>query len=1383
MRARRHRPGNANARHHAEWLSLMDVSGPFISLPVLDRVFPQGLDPHDPERSADLRRHYEDWAEEAENPDVHRSWVLAVLNRTLEIPSQLIVEPSALSKSLDVRIAQHHETLGPDLVIVEPPGRPNAGRPRVLIQIVPRHQDLEKALEEADWKASPATRITELIRGAGGDGVSLGLLTNGEQWMLVHAPRGETSGYATWQAELWLEEAITLRGFRSLLGVRRLFGVPDGETLEALYAASANDQQEVTDRLGLQVRRAVEILFQAIDRIDQDRNRQLLEGFDEKQLYSAALTVMMRLVFLLYAEEQKLLPIEDPFYAQHYAASTLLEQLQEDEDRLGEQVLERRHAAWNRLLATFRAVHGGIEHDSLRLPAYGGGLFDPDRYPFLEGRAIDSKWREVSAQPLRISDSTVLDLLRSIQFLEFQGLSGGGAEAQHLSFKALGVEQIGHVYESLLDHTAVRAEGPVIGLTGPREPEIALTELEQYRKKGHDALLDFLVDRTGKSRNALDNALGYQIEADDNRWLVCCGNDTRLFGRVQPWAGIVREDSQGLPTVIAAGSVYATTGADRRSTGTYYTPRSLTEPIVQYALEPLVYRGPAEGKPEDEWVLGSPREILALKVCDMACGSGAFLVQACRYLSERLVEAWTRVEAVQPGRVVVTPEGDLSEARPSECVIPKDADERIAVARRLVADRCLYGVDANPMAVEMAKLSLWLVTLEKNRPFTFLDHAIKCGDSLLGITSVDQIKNFSLDAGAPRRYIGVAEACDHALSESEKLRKELESLPVVDLRDAEYKATLLQQADDAVAVLRTIGDVLVGEALATSSSRARESHSELTEVPQLIEDVVRARGSSDVRRTRRSQLASVAAGVLHNPKAPKRNPFHWPLEFPEVFGPDEQGFHAFVGNPPFQGGQKITAVLGSDYRDYLVERLAEGKRGSSDLCAYFFLRAGSLLRRSGTAGLLSTNTIAQGDTREVGLETLTDRGFTITRAVASRPWPGGAALEVAHLWLRKGSWTRPFILDDLEVRSIGPLLTVPSRVSGTPYRLAANAGKSFQGSNVLGLGFVLDSDDARELIRKDKHNRDVVRPYLNGEDLNSRPDQSASRWVINFRDWPLDRRSAPRGYEGPVAADYPHCLDIVRVKVKPEREKRASGDATARDRARRWWQFARPTIALYDAIAGLEQVTAICLVTQHVCFARVPNGQVYAHRLAVFPFQESDVLALLQSTIYEPWARAYSSSLETRLNFSPSDCYETFPFPTPDALRSLRAIGGRYEAHRRKVMLATQEGLTKTYNRFHDVRETQDSILRLRDLHVEMDTAVVRAYGWSDMRLDHGFQQTKQGARFTVSDRTRREFLDRLLELNHARHAEEGATVRSRGAGRQRRNGPNTANRLFQVED
>ena len=133
-----------------------------------------------------------------------------------------------------------------------------------------------------------------------------------------------------------------------------------------------------------------------------------------------------------------------------------------------------------------------------------------------------------------------------------------------------------------------------------------------------------------------------------------------------------------------------------------------------------------------------------------------------------------------------------------------------------------------------------------------------------------------------------------------------------------------------------------------------------------------------------------------------RDPFHWALEFPEVWR--HGGFDAIVGNPPFQGGQKITGALGDQYRDYLVEWLAGGVRGSADLVAYFYLRAARCCGPSGGFGLIATNTVAQGDTREVGLDQLADGGLTLHRAISSEPWPGGANLEMATVWARRGEW-------------------------------------------------------------------------------------------------------------------------------------------------------------------------------------------------------------------------------------------------------------------------------------------------------------------------------------------------------------------------------------------
>ena len=286
------------ARHHAEWLSLVPVSGPFLSLPVLMEAFNAGLEPHDPEHSRLLRQEYGNWLEAMEkrrgDPAPHQQWIRFVLNGTLGLDEQTLVEGQAISQTLQVEVPEHHELLRPNFVVVDP----GTKTPRMLVKIYPREQELTSYVANSNWKASPDTRMTELLHGTG---VRLGLVTNGEHWMLVDAPKGETTGYASWYANLWLDEPITLRAFRSLLGSDRFFNVEDDKTLEALLKKSASNQQEVTDQLGYQVRRAVEVLIHSLDRADQDFGRELLAGVKEGVLYESALTVMMRLVFLFCA--------------------------------------------------------------------------------------------------------------------------------------------------------------------------------------------------------------------------------------------------------------------------------------------------------------------------------------------------------------------------------------------------------------------------------------------------------------------------------------------------------------------------------------------------------------------------------------------------------------------------------------------------------------------------------------------------------------------------------------------------------------------------------------------------------------------------------------------------------------------------------------------------------------------------------------------------------------------------------------------------------------------------------------------------------------------------------------------------------------------------
>ncbi len=1320
------------ARHHAEWLSLVPVSGPFLSLPVLMQAFPQGLDAHDAEHARLLRRGFEEWGESQQrsvDPAVHDAWIKFVLTNTLEFDAGLLLEGQAIPQTLHVEMAEHGELLKPDIVLNDPATK----KPRLLVRKYPRTQPLTGYVAGSRWKASPETRMADLLHGTG---VRLGLVTNGEHWMLVDAPKGETTGCASWYASLWREEKITLQAFRSLLSMQRFFGVPDDQTIEALLTQSASNQQEVTDQLGAQVLRAVEVLIQSLDKADQDHGRQLLEGVTEAVLYESALNVMMRLVFLFCAEERELIPTKPfPVYEQNYSVSTISSQLREIADQHGEELLERRYDAWPRVLASFRAVYGGLAHNDVHMPAYGGRLFDPDRFPFLEGRQRNSTWTGTPASPLPVNNRTVLHLLEALQLLQVKLPGRGPVEARRISFQALNIEQIGHVYEGLLDHTAKRATEPVLGLIGKKEPEVAVNQLVEQRSKGDEELFKLLKDQTGSSRkwaNYLDNELS---DRDTVRLRTACANDETLFQQVMPFAGLLRNDSFGYPVVIPKGSIYVTAGTDRRSSGTHYTPRSLTIPIVQYTLEPLVYVGPAEGKQKAEWQLKPAAELLDLKICDMACGSGAFLVQAARYMADRLMEAWDIALEQHPGVPGITPEGKPATGARGESLIPADPAERTTYAMRIVAQRCLYGVDINPLAVEMAKLSLWLLTLAKDKPFEFLDHAIRCGDSLVGLHNINQLRHFSLKPDADDAVL-FAGPLDNAIDEAIALRLKLEDMPSNTVEDVEAQEQLLQEAHDKIARLRCAADMLVSAEFL---------------------------GKNETDKQERIRHAAVVSGhyIENGPtkefetKASKDCPvprmFHWPLEFPEVIR-SRGGFDAIVGNPPFLGGIRISGTLGNDYL-HLLQIWGKGNR--ADLCAYFLYRSYTLLAGGASFGLIGTNTISQGDTREFGLDRIVAEGGTIHRASSSRRWPGAASLQIAEVWVSKAEWRGIRILDEHNVDGITSYFEEDYGFGAVSHHLAANRDTCFKGVDPMGQGFLLSHDEAQSLFRVEPQSREVLFKYLNGQELYGRHDQASTRWAIYFRNWPLDKSSASVGYSGQVAANYPKCLQHVDAFVRPyRRAKDETGDyKLGKSLSSKWWIFNRPRIELFKRAIGLSRVLVRPEVSSTHAMVFLTPDILFSNLLCVFLFEDYSHFSILQSTLHECWARFNSSSMGNTMRYITGDCYESFPFVPGNT--ELDGVGDAYYSHRLKVLSNFQEGLTQIYNRFHDPEESSTDIYRLRELHSELDQEVANAYGWRNLDLQHGFHKTRQGVRFTVSESARRIILRGFFKLNHERYAQE----------------------------
>ncbi|WP_447035903.1 type IIL restriction-modification enzyme MmeI [Streptomyces sp. DSM 118878] len=462
------------------------------------------------------------------------------------------------------------------------------------------------------------------------------------------------------------------------------------------------------------------------------------------------------------------------------------------------------------------------------------------------------------------------------------------------------------------------------------------------------------------------------------------------------------------------------------------------------------------------------------------------------------------------------------------------------------------------------------------------------------------------------------------------------------------------------------------------------------------------------------------------------------------------GFDAVVGNPPFLGGTKISGAAGGNFLDWLRNVLAEGNGGGgrADIVAYFLLRAVALLTRRGSIGLIATNTIAQGDTREIGLDRLAADGITITRSIQSRPWPAVSAnLEYAAFWGGRGPVAAevPRIADDIVVKKISTLLEPEGRVEGLSKRLPENQGVTFEGCKPYGVGFVLTPEEAAQWIEADPKNAEVLSPYLTGEDLNSRSDSSPSRWVIDFND-----RSESQAQE--------YALPFQRVleTVKPERAKKPKAVREAP-----WWRFLRTRPAMRKAIAdaGLEDVLVIARVSKTVMPSRMQADIIPSEQVVVFAKNSYAVQAVLSSSLHQTWAIKYGSGMRNDPRYTPSDVFETFPLPS--FTDELTDAGRTLDTKRREIMLRRDLGLTKLYNLVNDPGITDSAdldVARIREIHVDLDQAVMAAYGW-DVPLEHGFHTYRQMQRWTVSPAARVEVLDRLLEENHRRAASQGVVV------------------------
>lgn len=809
-------------------------------------------------------------------------------------------------------------------------------------------------------------------------------------------------------------------------------------------------------------------------------------------------------------------------------------------------------------------------------------------------------------------------------------------------------------------------------------------------------------------------------------------------------------------------------GNSRSSSGSHYTPEELVKPLITHSLDYLIADKLKEPNPE--------AALLSLTICDVACGSGHILLSAARRVGYELAKHRTKEDQPTP--------------------------TAMRLATRDVIKNCIYGVDLNPLAIELCKVALWLEAHQPGEPLNFLDHHIKCGNAIVGLAHQKELEN------------GIATEAFKALSNDEKESKinsndarvfEVTFASSLAKRNKQERAEREDNAIQIKADLEKVTLSSVQETLAeyiNFSKLPENTPDEIEKKAKIYKKFIESKGVSFLKTMADTQVAQFfIPKTLENKDkiitdneyrqilsgyrgwqgqktacataiALEQNIFHWFIEFPEVF--NEGGFDCILGNPPFLGGQKLSGSFGESFLECIKYQYAP--IGAVDLVTYFFKRIFTIIKQGGFQSLISTNTIAQGKAREDGLDIIVQQGGTINHAVKSMRWPGQAAVVVALVTITNQNWKGKFILDGKEVKTITPYLD-SAETLGNPFILKQNESKSFQGTIVLGKGFILEPHEAKALIDKNPENKNVLFPYLNGDDLNNSPEQNPSRWVINFFDWEEEK-----------AKEYPDCYEIIERLVKPDRIK-MKGDRGAEY----WWQFLRIRNELYRKIKPLDRILVIAQVSKTSAFTFTIADKVLDAKLNVFALQRGIDFLILQSNLHIQWAWKFSSTMKSDLSYAPSMVFETFPFPqnlNSQKEKHLETIGEAYHEHRRKLMLGMQLGLTKTYNLFHSnavtkliinekdkqvaslqkhLEKTDDTIsfdeaikgiLKLRELHIQMDEAVLDAYGWNDIALKYDFYEVdylpeNDRVRFTIHPDARKEVLKRLLELNHKVYEEE----------------------------
>jgi len=821
------------------------------------------------------------------------------------------------------------------------------------------------------------SRVVEWLRQDGRSKVAI--LTTGSQWRLIHA--GENyDAWCEWDTAAWFiggKPGPQVDALRHLLGRDAVTRAASGERsrLETAILDSRRGEADLSSALGERARQAVEKLVQSstkvLDRLVAGENR---EHYNE--IYLAATRLVMRCVVILFAEGRELLPLSEPVYHGSYGIQGLREQL----EHTAEETLRESHSAWPRLVALFRLLYEGCDHGQFPVVRYGGRLFEP-------GDAASSKPVDRAIAALEASDTPsdfdvkeILALLTKT-YAKLRQKRGARPFPVPVDFSAMDTEYIGILYEGLLAFNLKRVgDDPIVILRIGDYPVLPWSRLREMPDTDLEAMLGKLKQKSklqvsdddGEGDGDDDDSDADEAETDAESEIVA--EETPLSAadalyaevfefavkavkmakivkpirgkktpeRIKEYEEEAQRQARLKFDIKRPGEWYLVRfGNTRKGSGTFYTRPQLAAPTVRRTLQPLCTL--PDGSPR------KPEQILSLKVCDPAMGSGSFLISALRYMSEKLLSSLYYYDCVEklPGEWICRiadgwkAEKITDETAPVPAAQP-DAEERLeARLRRYVVEHCLYGVDIDDLAVELGRMALWVETMDRELPFGFLDHKIRPGNSLIGCW-FDRFEDYPaaawlreggdkdhkpIDKSRPnwtkaiaarlkgqvkpnlRNYIALNKQSSFAFTQDartptqlhDEAMRLLEQMHSLQPHQVEERRELYErlQADPSFQRLREAFDTWCalwfwpGDRLATAPL-AREF---VTPPAPALADLGRLRG---------------LGGMYHF--------FHWELEFPDVFGSGRAGFDAVVGNPPWEvqkpNSKEFFSNLDPLYRGY-----------------------------------------------------------------------------------------------------------------------------------------------------------------------------------------------------------------------------------------------------------------------------------------------------------------------------------------------------------------------------------------------------------------------------------------------------------------------------------